>query len=488
MQCEIICNNNETYISQVGKEQELQGLIRNGDRLSLMNQLKLTLRLSTPAILAQLSTIVMEYIDASMVGRLGANQSASIGLVSTSIWLLGGLCSAASTGFSVQVAHFIGANDKQNARKVLRQSLLATLFFGILLAIIGCSISSSLPKWLGGDATINKDASLYFLIFSLMLPILQLSFLAGSMLRASGNMKIPSILNVLSCVLDVIFNAVLIFPSNTYHLLNIPIYIPGAGLGVMGAALGTAISIVITAIIMVGYLVLKSSDLKLTREKGSFKPTRDCMRNAFRIGVPMGCEHAVMCSAQIVLTIIVAPLGILSIAANSFAITAESLCYMPGYGIADAATTLIGQCIGAGKRQLAKRFAWITVGLGMSVMTIMGIIMYLAAPLMMEMMTSVVEIQHLGVMALRIEAFAEPMFAASIVAYGIFVGAANTLIPSIMNLGSMWGVRIILAALLAPTLGLKGVWIAMCIELCFRGFIFLIRLGRSDKWLKPIKK
>ena len=201
----------------------------------------------------------------------------------------------------------------------------------------------------------------------------------------------------------------------------------------------------------------------------------------------MGCEHAVMCTAQIILTIIVAPLGILSIAANSFAITAESLCYMPGYGIADAATTLVGQCIGAGKRELAKRFAWITVGLGMAIMTLMGLVVYIAAPLMMEMMTPVVDIQQLGSMALRIEAFAEPMFAASIVAYGVFVGAANTLIPSLMNLGSMWGVRITLAALLAPTLGLKGVWIAMCIELCFRGLIFLIRLRRSRHWLKAIQ-
>ncbi len=471
----------------MGKEQKLQSLIRNGDRLSLAGQLKLTLQLSTPAILSQLSTIVMEYIDASMVGRLGAQQSASIGIVSTSIWLLGGLCSAASTGFSVQVAHFIGADDKENARKVLRQSLISTFLFGVLLAVIGCSISSSLPAWLGGDASICHDASLYFLVVSVTLPILQLSFLAGSMLRCSGNMHIPSLLNVLACVLDVIFNALLIFPSATYHPFGIPIFVPGAGLGVLGAALGTALSIVVTAFLMMYYLLFRSTDLKLRKNESRFMPTRSCLKNAFKIGFPMGCEHAVMCTAQIILTIIVAPLGILSIAANSFAITAESLCYMPGYGIADAATTLVGQCIGAGKRELAKRFAWITVGLGMAIMTLMGLVMYIAAPLMMEMMTPVIDIQQLGSMALRIEAFAEPMFAASIVAYGVFVGAANTLIPSLMNLGSMWGVRITLAALLAPTLGLKGVWIAMCIELCFRGLIFLIRLRRSRHWLKAIQ-
>jgi Na+-driven multidrug efflux pump len=191
----------------------------------------------------------------------------------------------------------------------------------------------------------------------------------------------------------------------------------------------------------------------------------------------MGCQHLVMCGAQVVSTIIVAPLGVLSIAANSFAITAESLCYMPGYGIADAATTLVGQCVGAERQTLTRRFAHITVLMGMAVMTFMGIIMYIAAPLMMSIMTPNVDIQALGIMALRIEAFAEPMFAASIVVYGAFVGAGDTTVPSIMNFASMWGVRLTLAALLAPVMGLRGVWIAMCVELCFRGVIFLIRLN-----------
>ena len=121
-------------------------------------------------------------------------------------------------------------------------------------------------------------------------------------------------------------------------------------------------------------------------------------------------------------TVIVAPLGVFAIAANSFGITAESLCYMPGYGIADAATTLVGQSLGAGRKDLTRRFARITVGMGMAVMGVMGVILYVGAPLIMGSMTPDLEVQRLGVEALRIEAFAEPMFAAAIVAYGVFVG------------------------------------------------------------------
>ena len=197
----------------------------------------------------------------------------------------------------------------------------------------------------------------------------------------------------------------------------------------------------------------------------------------------MGVEHALICGAQIMTTVIVAPLGIFAIAANSFAITAESLCYMPGYGIAEAATTLTGQSLGAGRKELSLRFARITVWLGMAVMGFMGIVMYVGAPQIIGVMTPVEEIRKLGIMALRIEAFAEPMFAASIIAYGVFVGAGRTLVPSLMNLFSIWAVRLTMAAALAPSMGLKGVWLAMCIELCFRGCIFLIRLERK-KWMK----
>lgn len=460
----------------------LLALIREGRPMTLGQQIHLTVMLSVPAVVAQLSSIVMQYIDAAMVGSLGAEEAAAIGLVSTTTWLFWGLCIASSTGFSVQVAHRIGAGDMQGARNVLRQAVTSTTLFSFALAAIGVAISGVLPEWLGGDVSIHHDASLYFLIFSLFLPALQLNFLAGGMLRCSGNMRIPSLLGVVMCVLDVIFNFFLIFPTRHAVVAGIDIFIPGAGLGVEGAALGTVAAETVVATIQMWYLCTHSSELKLTKEKGSFRPQVNILKKALRIGLPMGLEHVVICGAQIMNTVIVAPLGVFAIAANSFAITAESLCYMPGYGISDAATTLVGQSVGAKRRRLTRSFAFITVFMGMIIMGLMGLLMYIFAPQIIGLMTPVEEIRSLGIMALRIEAFAEPMFAASIVAYGVFVGAANTLVPCLMNFFSIWAIRLSLAALLAPTMGLKGVWIAMCIELCFRGIIFLIRLFKRN-WM-----
>ena len=467
------------------KTNGLLALIRQGRPMTFGEQLQLAVRLSIPAVIAQLSSIVMQYIDAAMVGHLGAEASASIGLVSTTTWLFWGLCAAVASGFSVQVAHRIGAGDMAGARAVVRQALVATLGFSLLLAAVGAAISGVLPQWLGGDPSIRHDASLYFRIFSLFLPALQMNFLAGGMLRCSGNMHIPSLMGVAMCVLDVVFNFFLIFPTREWDLAGLTLTVPGTGLGVAGAALGTVAAEAVVAGILLRYLWTRSAELRLTAERGSFRPRSETLRRAFRIGFPMCMEHVVICGAQIMTTTIVAPLGVFAIAANSFAVTAESLCYMPGYGIAEAATTLVGQSIGAARWKLTRRFARMTVVMGMAVMGVMGILMYLFAPQIIGLMTPVGEIRQLGVMALRIEAFAEPMFAASIVAYGVFVGAADTVVPCLMNFFSIWAVRLSLAALLAPAMGLRGVWIAMCVELCFRGAIFLVRLLR-ERWMKRL--
>lgn len=472
-------------MAKADKTHALLELIRNGKPMTLGQQLQLAAWLSIPAVIAQLSSIIMQYIDAMMVGRLGAEASASIGLVSTSTWLFGGLCSASAMGFSVQVAHRIGAKDMHGARDVLRQALTAALVISMLLGLFGAAISGSLPAWLGGDVSIRHDASFYFRIFSLFLPMMLMSHLASGMLRCSGNMRIPSMMGVTMCVLDVVFNFLLIFPTRQLDVAGMTLILPGAGLGVKGAALGTAAAETIVAVVLLWYLWNRSQELGLKGEQGSFYPKAEILKRALHIGFPMGLEHTVICFAQIMTTVIVAPLGVCAIAANSFAITAESLCYMPGYGIADAATTLVGQSVGAKRKKMTRSFAYITVLMGMTVMGFMGVLMYLFAPEIIGLMTPVEEIRELGVQSLRIEAFAEPMFAASIVAYGVFVGAADTLIPCMMNFFSIWAVRLSLAAILAPTMGLKGVWIAMCVELCFRGTIFLIRL-RSGKWMKKI--
>lgn len=288
------------------------------------------------------------------------------------------------------------------------------------------------------------------------------------MLKSAGNMHTPSVMAVLICICDVIFNYLFIY------ILK---------LGVVGAALGTAMAYVCISLPNLYLAGFKNKILNLRQDHVRFRWVRSYVHNACKISIPIAIQNILMSGAQIVSTMIVAPLGNIAIASHSFAITAESLCYMPGYGIGDAATTLVGQTHGAGRVGLCKNFAYMTVGLGMAVMAVMGVVMYVFAPEMIGVLSPVESIREMGTICLRIEAFAEPFFAASIVTYCVCVGAGDTRKPAMINLGTMWLVRLTLAYAFSKSYGLEGVWIAMATELTFRGILFLIRLFRGS-WMK----
>ena len=453
------------------KSDTLLAKIRNGAQLTGREKLELIVELSIPSMLAQITTVMMFFIDAAMVGHLGAAASASIGLVETTTWLMGSILSAVSLGFSVQVAHFIGANDFTRARQVFRHALVCGVVFSVLMALVGASIHQSLPYWLGGKDDIAPMSSGYFLIFSLTLPAVLLFHLMSAMLKSAGEMRVPSLLSIMMCGLDVAFNYLFIYVLK---------------LGVVGAALGTMSAYFFTVIPMAWQAICKNKIIALRLDRTPFVWMGSYVRNAVKISFPVAVQNILMGSAQVVSTLIVAPLGNVAIAANSFAITAESLCYMPGYGVGDAATTLVGQTYGAGRSDLCKNFAHLTIGVGMLVMAFMGVVMFVFAPEMIGFLSPVEEIRQLGAMVLRIEAFAEPFFAAAIVSYAVCVASGDTLKPAAMSLFSMWCVRLTLAYVLAQSYGLRGVWVAMATELTFRGTIFLLRIRRGS-WLKVIK-
>lgn len=469
----IITKNRKIEIDMLysKKTEYLMESIRSGRAMVRSEKLNLIVGLSIPSMLAQISTVMMFFIDASMVGHLGAEASASIGLIESTTWLIGSLLSAAATGFSVQVAHFIGANDFVKARQVFRHALICGLAFSVFLSLIGVGIHSHLPYWLGGGADIASASSGYFLIYSLVLPFVYLYHTSEMMLKSAGNMHTPSVMAVLVCICDVIFNYIFIYICK---------------FGVVGAAMGTALAYICISLPNLYLSACKNRMLNLRQDHVRFLWVKEYVQRACKISIPIAIQNILMSGAQIVSTMIVAPLGNIAIAAHSFAITAESLCYMPGYGIGDAATTLVGQTHGAGRIDLCKNFAYMTVGLGMLVMALMGVIMYVFAPEMIGVLSPVEAIRQLGTTCLRIEAFAEPFFAASIVTYCVCVGAGDTFKPAAINLGTMWLVRLTLAYGLSKSYGLEGVWIAMATELTFRGVLFLIRLFRGS-WMKSFQ-
>ncbi len=447
----------------------IESILQDRTSPSFSRTVRLVWCLSVPAILAQITSVIMQYIDAAMVGSLGPVPSAAIGVVSSSMWLVYGLSNSASCGFSVQVAQAVGEGDYDRARQIVRESLIFVFAFSLLFSAVAAFSAFRLPEFLGAEEGLRKDAGTYFFIFALSLPVMMTGHLCHSLLQASGNMKLPGFLCAFSCILDIVFNALFIY---------------GLHLGIAGAALGTAFAEFIVGIISLICVLFLSPKLKLVKE-GRWCLSSECLRCAAKIGIPMAFESAFFNSAYIASTKIIAPLGTTALAANSFGITAESLCYMPGYGISSAATTLAGQSYGAGRSDLAKKFSWCAVGLGMCIMTLTAVLMFFACPYVFSFFTPDQAVRTMGVKVLRIEVFAEPLFAASIICSGALRGAGDTLVPAIMNLSSMWGIRLTLMFFLCGRFGLTGAWVAMAIELCVRGILMLIRLS-AQQWNKKL--
>ena len=261
------------------KTDYLMESIRLGREMDRREKLNLIVGLSIPSMLAQISTVMMFFIDASMVGHLGAEASASIGLIESTTWLIGSLLSAAATGFSVQVAHFIGANDFVKARQVFRHALICGLAFSGFLSLIGVGIHSHLPYWLGGGADIASASSGYFLIYSLVLPFVYLYHTSEMMLKSAGNMHTPSVMAVLVCICDVIFNYIFIYICK---------------FGVVGAAMGTALAYICISLPNLYLSACKNRMLNLRQDHVRFHWVKEYVQRACKISIPIAIQNILM--------------------------------------------------------------------------------------------------------------------------------------------------------------------------------------------------
>ena len=258
--------------------EQLSARMRQGEQVPLRHTAQVALTLSIPSILQQIVVTAMEYIDAAMVGHIGAAATASIGIVSSSTWLLHGMLAGLCMAFSIQVAQYLGADRQQDARGVLRQSMLFNLAVGLAAAAFGVGISRFLPGWLGADMALRANASAYFAIWSASLPFIMAMGTYAAMLRSTGDALTPGLISVFACVLDIIFNFFLINPTREMTVLGQNLTVWGLGWGVPGAALGTALANAVGGTLALGVLLLRDGPLCI-RKPGSWRITRACLHN-----------------------------------------------------------------------------------------------------------------------------------------------------------------------------------------------------------------
>lgn len=436
--------------------------------------------LAWPSVLEHLLQTIVQYADYAMVGSLGAQASASVGLTTSVTWLINGPLYAMGIGVLAYVATSIGAKKYDKVKLASVQAIIITLILGTAITVLTLSISPFLPKWLGAAPDIQKTASLYFAIICLPMIFRASTIVLGSVLRATGDMKTPMKVNLTMNIINVVLNFFLIYGSRTISIGNFSFNIYGAGKGVVGSAIATAIAYCTSGTLM--FLALQKN--KTASPKGEkLKLNKPIMKRCISIGLPVTLERFTTSLGHVVFTSLVTRLGTIALAAHSIAITAEQAFYIPGYGMQSSASTLVGHALGEKNETKLHHVSATIIQMAVAIMTITGAILFIFPDTMMSIFTQDPTVIRSGASVLRIVAVSEPMYGALVILIGIFNGVGDTKTPFIISLFSMWGVRIFSTFLCVSVfgLGLTAVWLCMVADNVMRFSLLLIRY-LSGRW------
>ena len=431
--------------------------------------------LAWPTMMEQMMQTAVQYIDTAMVGSLGTQATAAVGATTTINWLLGSTLLALGVGFLSFVSQACGSGDREKPAKAASQAVLATLVVGTLFTVLALSCSQLIPVWMQVDPAIQKLAGQYF--FILYLPMLPraASLVFGTLLRAVGDTKTPMRIGIWVNVINVVLNFLLIYPSATYFGISVP----GAGLGVIGAAIASAIAFAYGGIA----ITIALWKHPVISPKGqSLKPDMSILKPCLKVALPNALQRFGTSLGYVAFAAMINSLGEISTAAHTIANTVESAFYIPGYGMQTAAATLAGNALGARDEKKIKDLGRMILVIEVSLMILSGGALFAFAPQMMGLFSDDKLVIALGTSVLRMVAISEPFYGVSIIIEGMLLGMGKTMMPFVCGIIGMWGVRIVGTFLCTQLLGmgLISAWACMIAHnlLLFCLFTLYYRSGR----------
>ena len=422
--------------------------------------LKLIAALAWPTILEQVLTTLVSYVDTAMVGSLGASASAAVGATMTVNWMMNGIVSALGVGFLAFIARSMGAGKPEMARRAAAQAVSVTLIGSSIVTVLALSLAKYVPAWMQADEAIRAEAATYFFIIYIPMIFRSAILVFGTVLRASGDTRTPMYANTATNLINVVFNFFLIYETRKITLLGLSITLPGAGLGVEGAAIASAISFVAGGVWMTRALY-KS---KTVSPKGMrYRPDKEILLPCFKIALPSCLQRLATSTGYVMFSSMINTLGQVSTAAHSIANTAESAFYIPGWGMQTAASTLIGNAYGEKNNEKLTRLSRLLLILEFIVMTVSGAVLFFGAEKLMGLFTPDGDVIKMGARVLKMVALSEPIYGIAIIIEGIFNGVGNTFHTFIFNVIGMWGVRILGTYIFVRRLGfgLTAAWACM---------------------------
>ena len=414
----------------------MRNWFKNLDRQTM----RIILALAWPTMLEQLMQTAVQYIDTAMVGSLGTNAMAAVGATTTVGWLMGGLVSAWGVGFLAFISKACGAGDKDAAAKAVAQAVIVTVCAGVTFTVLTLSLSGVIPVWMQVAETVRPLATQYFFILYTPMHFRAATIIFGTVLRAAGDTKTPMKVGVWVNIINVTLNFLLIYPTRPLNVLGVTFTMPGAGMGVVGAALASAIAVAVGGI----YITVVLWRHPVISPKGQrFRPDWSILKPTVKVAIPNMLQRFGTSLGYVSFAAMINALGEVATSAHTVANTVESLFYIPGYGMQTAAATLAGNAYGAKDPQRMKKLARMFIPIEVGLMIISGGALFLFAPPLVKLFSADAAVIALGVTVLRMVAVSEPFYGFSIIVEGMMQGVGRTKLPFVFNVAGMWGVRIL---------------------------------------------
>lgn len=442
--------------------------------------------LAWPTMVEQFLHTAVQYVDTAMVGSLGTRATAAVGATSTVNWLVGSTISALGVGFLAFISQSLGQDNRDKARRAVRQAVLCAGIVGVVFTLLTTLLSSYVPLWMQVDADIRGLTGQYFLILYSPMLFRTASILFGTVLRAAGDTKTPMRVGLLVNLINVILNFLLIFPCRSVNVFSWTLWIPGAGLGVIGAAVASAIGFAVGGILMT--IVLWRHPM-ISPRGGSFRPDMSILKPCLRVALPNALQRFGTSFGYVAFASLINSVGNMATAAHTIANTVESAFYVPGYGMQAAAATLAGNAYGAGDSDKIHKLGRSFLLIELLLMLASGGLLFAFAPRLMDIFSDDVQVILLGTIVLRMVAVSEPFYGMSIVIEGMMQGMGRTMVPLVCNIFGMWVVRILGTYICVHFFGfgLVAAWACMIGHNLFL-FLLFVFYYFSNGWDKGIKK
>lgn len=425
------------------------------------------IRLALPATIENILQTLVGFIDTLMISKIGLLAVTAVGVANTILNVYLALFIALGVGTSALIAQKLGAGKEREAQLITNQSVILAILIGLLLGVISILFGSPLLGLMGASAEVLDSGMQFFLVVGGASVFIALMTIFGSILRATGDTKSPMEISVIVNIGNIVIDYMLIFGFG-----------PIPALGVLGTAIGTVLSRVIGCVLLYRKVQQSQSPIDLSNlfSKSNFKPLID-------ISIPAALERLVMRLGQVVYFGLIVSIGAKTFAAHSIAGNIESFTYMPGYGLATAATTLVGNSIGAKNFKKTKEYAKSSVFYGVIVMSILGMILFFGAPFFASLFTDDREAIRQIIIALRIDAFIQPGLAISLITTGALQGMGDTKAPLYSTAFGMWGIRVVGVILLSKVLhmGIAGIWLSIAIDLYLRSLFLVYKFRKNLK-------